>query len=135
MSNTTTTTANYQQQASDFAVKHNVKLIIKEPTYGKHFSYEKQSRYIFRCTLKRNGKSYSFDFGQSIASGYTKPTMYDVLTCLQKYDVGTFEDFCSEFGYDTDSRAAERTYKAVLKEFAGVEKLFSDVIEELQEIQ
>src|SRR5690606_35215363 len=27
----------------------------------------------------------------------TPPTAYDVLACLQKYDVGSFEDFCSGF--------------------------------------
>lgn len=66
----------------------------------------------------------------------TPPTAYDVLTCLQKYDVGSFEDFCSEFGYDTDSRSAKKTYKAVVKEFDNVCKLWSDEeIEQLQEIQ
>jgi hypothetical protein len=64
------------------------------------------------------------------------PSAYDVLTCLTKYDVGTFENFCSDFGYDTDSRTAERTYKAVLEEWQNVEKLFtSEQLEELQEIQ
>lgn len=64
------------------------------------------------------------------------PTAYDVLTCLQKYGVGTFEDFCSEFGYDEDSRTAEKTYKAVVKEYDNVCKIWTDEeIEELQEIQ
>jgi hypothetical protein len=64
------------------------------------------------------------------------PTAYDVLTCLQKNDVGTFEDFCSEFGFDTDSRRAETTYKAVVDEFKNLCALFSDSeIEQLQEIQ
>lgn len=64
-----------------------------------------------------------------------EPTFYDVLTSLQKYDVNTFENFCGDFGYDTDSRTAERTYKAVKKEFKAVERLFGDILEELQEIQ
>lgn len=65
----------------------------------------------------------------------THPTAYDVLACLQKYEVGSFEDFCGEFGYDLDSRTAKRTYKAVRKEFANVCKLWSDKeIEILQEI-
>ena len=64
------------------------------------------------------------------------PTSYDVLSCLQKYDVGTFEDFCSEFGYDTDSVKALKTYKAVQDEFKNVQALFNDYeIELLQEIQ
>lgn len=64
------------------------------------------------------------------------PTAYDVLFCLQKYEVGSFKDFCAEFGYDEDSRKAEKIYHAVQKEFAGVCKIWSDEeIEELQKIQ
>jgi len=125
----------YQQQAIDFAIKHGVTLKVGKPTYGKHFPDDKQSRYIFRCTLERNGVEYSFNFGQSLASGNTEPTMYDVLTCLEKYDHPTFEDFCGEFGYDTDSRSAEKTYDAVRTEYEAVVVLFGDVMDELREIQ
>jgi hypothetical protein len=126
----------YTAQANKFAQKHGVKLsFIGEPQYKKHFADDKTSRYVFRCRLTRARKSYTFDFGQSIQAGAEEPTMYDILTCLQKYDCGTFADFCGEFGYDEDSRNAERIYKAVCKEFTAVERLFSDVIEELQEIQ
>jgi len=65
----------------------------------------------------------------------TTPTNYGILSCLQKYEIGTFEDFCGEFGYSEDSRAAEKTYKAVCKEYDNVCKIWSDEeIEELQEI-
>ena len=66
----------------------------------------------------------------------TPPTAYDVLTCLQKYEIDTFEHFCDEFGYDTDSISAKKTYKACLKEYTNVCKIWSDEeIELLQEIQ
>lgn len=63
------------------------------------------------------------------------PSLYSVLACLTKYDPGTFEDFCGDFGYDTDSLSALRTFKAVTKEWKAVENVFGDVIDELQEIQ
>jgi hypothetical protein len=125
----------YTKQANIFAQKNGVKLsFIGEPQYKKHFADDKEYRYVFKCKLTRGRKSYTFNFGQSLKSGAEEPTMYDILACIQKYDCGTFEDFCSEFGYDTDSRNAERTYKAVCKEFAGVDRLFNDIIEELQDI-
>lgn len=63
------------------------------------------------------------------------PSAYDVLACLTKYDPGTFEDFCYEFGYDEDSRTAERIYFAVQKEYTQVSRLFtSEQMEELAEI-
>lgn len=64
------------------------------------------------------------------------PSEYDVLACLEKYDVGTFEDFCSEFGYDEDSRTAERIYIAVIKEYKDLTRIFTEEqMEELSEIQ
>ena len=64
------------------------------------------------------------------------PDSYSVLACLTKYDPGTFEDFCNEFGYDVDSISATKTYEAVGKEWAGMERLFSDEdLELLREIQ
>lgn len=126
---------NYKKQAIDFATKYGIKLqVIGEPEYKRYFSDDKEYRFVFKLRLTRNNKSYTFSFGQSIAAGSQEPDMYSILACLTKYDVGSFDDFCSEFGYDTDSRTAERTYKAVCKEFKAVDKLFSDIIEELAEI-
>ena len=59
-----------------------------------------------------------------------EPNLYDVLACLQKYDVGTFEDFCGEFGYNQESKIAEKTYNLVIKEFEAMQRLFSN--EELE---
>lgn len=61
------------------------------------------------------------------------PDLYSVLACLQKYDVGTFEDFCSDFGYEEDSRTAKKTYKAVVKEYDKICSLFNN--EELEILQ
>lgn len=64
-----------------------------------------------------------------------EPTAYDILACLEKYEVGTFEDFCDNFGYDLDSRSAKKTYKAVLKEYKNVCKIWNESeLEQLQEI-
>jgi hypothetical protein len=64
------------------------------------------------------------------------PTAYSVLSCLTKNNPGTFEDFCFEYGYDEDSKKADRTYNAVVQEYLSVTALFSDAeMEELMEIQ
>lgn len=112
----------------------------------------------------RSPKAFVFKFGQSVAASTngrekhletckkhhewkemcivsshrikpTKPTAYDVLACLTKYDPGTFENFCAEMGFDTDSRKAEKTYFAVQAEWDGVRRIFGDVLEKLAEIQ
>jgi hypothetical protein len=122
MNNTIST---YEQQAIDFANKYGVKLSIGEPSYKDYWN-DGTYRWVFPCSLKRGRNRYSFKFGQSIAEGSNNPTMYDVLACLTKYDPGTFEDFCGEFGYDTDSRKAYKTYKAVKREWENVAILFND---------
>lgn len=125
--------SNYEEMANAFAEKTGTKLTVLGCEYKPMWG-EKQCRYVFKCRLSRGRKQYTFEFGQSLYNGAKEPTMYDVLACLEKCDVGTFEDFCEEFGYDTDSRRAERTYKAVCKEYAAVERLFGDVMDELIEI-
>jgi hypothetical protein len=57
---------------------------------------------------------------------FAEPSAYDVLTCLKKHDVGSFEDFCGDFGYNLDSIRANKTYLAVKKEFEELQRLFYD---------
>lgn len=124
----------YIADAEQFLKDTGTKFEAEYLTHENYFDDDEQPRDIYKITLKRNGKRFSFKFGQSIANRGEEPRAYDVLACLTKNDPGTFEDFCGEFGYSTDSRKAEKTYKAVVKEFAGVQRLFGDVIERLAEI-
>lgn len=125
----------YNKQAADFL---NATATSFTATFKKHDFYflgDTERRDIYRITLKNKLHTYRFNFGQSIANTGITPRPYDVLSCLQKYEVGSFEDFCSDFGYDTDSRSAYKTYKAVMKEWKNVELLFTpEQIEQLQEI-
>jgi hypothetical protein len=127
---------NYEKQAADFMTKTGATMKVDYLKNDYHFDGDKETRDIYRITLKRAGRRYSFNFGTSLTDTKTNtaPTAYDVLACLTNYDPGDFANFCASYGYDEDSRKAEKIYKAVLKEWAGVERLFSDVIEELQEI-
>ena len=96
---------------------------------GKHFDQDDDTRDIYTVKIKRGKRSFTVEFGQSInksMNNRTKPTYYDIISCVQKHHVGSFEDFCSEFWYDTDSRRAERTYKAVCKEYDNMSRLFNE---------
>lgn len=171
----------YLKQANDFLTKTNTTFKCEFVKNDFYFAGDKEKRDIYKITLSRGGRKYSFNFGQSINDSgfyYTKgvrkieldraminnkylityiihrdhdflnngksdkihrpvePNSYDVLACLTKYDPMDFENFCSEFGYDTDSRSAKKTYKAVVKEFAMVQAIWNDEeIEQLSEIQ
>lgn len=124
----------YYNKGAYLVAEHlGLKMKVGDSEYRKYFPSDKEERYVFKITLKKGGKQYSFNFGQSIAEGSNEPTLYSVLTCLQKYEVGTFENFCGDFGYDNDSRTALKTYKAVVKEYDKVCSLFSN--EELEVLE
>jgi hypothetical protein len=127
----------YLKQAKDFLEKTNTKVNIRFKKFGKHFFDDKEARNIYRVTIRRDKRSFSLNFGDSIKNSMegTTPNEYDILACLTKHDVGSFENFCDEYGYDYGSRRAEKTYHAVCDEYDNVCKIWSDgEIEMLQEI-
>ena len=64
-----------------------------------------------------------------------RPTAYSILACLTKYDPGTLEDFCSDFGYDPDRKSTDKLYIDVMREYKNLERLFTEEqMEELREI-
>lgn len=140
----------YDEQAINFCEKTNT--VIKAEFIGRdipQWEEEKNLHNHFKITLQRGKRSYTFDFWDSIYNTEKSikeskdflfdkffPREYDILACMQKYDCGTFENFCAEFGYDTDSRKAEKIYNACVKEFTALQTLYNDEeIEEMQEIQ
>lgn len=83
--------------------------------------------------LKVINLSFLLDFCKEVKG--IPPTSYDVLACLTKSPVYDFADFCSEYGYNEDSRSAYKTYKAVKREWENIAILYSDEeITRLQEI-
>jgi len=131
---------NYQENAKNVLTEMGVKYSAKFIKHDYHFADDDNTRDIFRLTLSRGGKRFYVRFGQSLkdstGNGDYLPTEYDLLTCIQKYDVGSFRDFCGDFGYDEDSRKAYRTYLLVCAEYGKVINFFtSEELEQLQEIQ
>ena len=96
------------------------------------------SEYKCRFYNRNSKKSMTVHFFQSLRNSGIEPTSYDVLSCLQKYDVGSIDDFISEYGYEIysweDAKKVEKTYKAVQREYKGVCRVFADCLDELSEI-
>lgn len=138
----TTINSEYEQQAIDFLM--NTDTTMKITRVGKRTDggcVNKGSHHDYNITLTRNNKSWTFFFCDSVYNKQEKilPSAYDILACLQKYEVETdLIEFCNEFGYDLTSKKeidkARRIHKAVLKEYENVMRLFEDVISELSEI-
>lgn len=93
-----------------------------------------------KVTVSCNGKRTSFDFWGSLNDPQIKTDSENMfaLYCFLSDSISgkeSFEDFCSEFGYDEDSRSAERTHRACEKSCDKAERLFSDLYELINEIQ
>jgi hypothetical protein len=66
----------------------------------------------------------------------TEPSDYSVLTAIERITPETFEEFCGEYGFDTDSRAALDTFLKVQEQAAAIARLFTpDELERLAEMQ
>ena len=64
------------------------------------------------------------------------PNEYDVLACLSPLYEDNFEDFCSSFGYDSDSITALKTFEACKEQDRNIRKLWDRLeIEKLEAIQ
>jgi len=141
----------YDRQASGFLRTTGATIEKKYLKTGKHFADDTQDRDIYSIIIRRGNDAMQFDFGQSIQSTQERaeamrkampfypqafaPSNYDILACLQKTDPGTLHDFCLDYGYDEDSKKAEKIYDAVVKEYKGLCRLFSDKeLEAMQEI-
>lgn len=178
-----TTETEYNKQANEFLTKTGTEYKAEFLKFDKHFEDDKEERLIFKITLTRGTRKYSFNFGASLNDTekafkmlhgktlygddwrgnlqypakrlrdeevlraliplITKhkdkiklPSAYSVLACLTKYNPYDFNDFCMQYGYDNDSKKAEKTYNAVKEEWQNVQALWSDKeIEQLQDIQ
>ncbi len=132
----------YEKQAVNFLKRNNIRFSVLRTTVETcEWDNKSHYRHYVRFYNRNTKKSMSVRFFSSLQDFWDmneKCTAYDVLACIQKYDVGTIDDFVSEFGYSfntwEDVRKAEKTYRAVVHEYKGVERVFGDCLEELREI-
>ena len=83
----------------------------------------------------KNQIDYCFIFSIDKIHYPVAPTAYDILSGLG-YEYESFEDFCNEFGYDTDSRSAERIYNDCNEQYLQLCSLYNEEeMEMLREIQ
>lgn len=128
----------YVKQAKEFLASCNATMKI---TYlGKDINKmwnESSYRNTYRATIKTPLGSMWVKFWDSInhTQKGIEPTEYDILACLQTYDVGSLEDFISEFGYDPELHNTKKIYNAVCDEYKKVCRCFTEEqIEAMSEI-
>lgn len=132
----------YTLQAEEFLKKNNIRFSYKEPE-SKICDWDNKTHFMFKCRFvnRNTNKSMTVNFFSSLNDYWNdveEIEAYDVLECLTKYDVGSIDDFVSEFGYEVNSwedvKKIQKTYKSVVREWKNVQRVFGDCLEELQEI-
>lgn len=123
------TATDYDREARNTLAKCGGKIRIHlSDTKSAPWDDKGEFRHHYRVTLRGPGGSYTFDFWGSIQDAMdgkqAKP--YDVLACLEWYASEDYQDFCSEFGYETDSRKAYQTWKACTAQRRSLERIFPD---------
>lgn len=91
------------------------------------------------CTIEYKGKSMTVPFYKGSGHHGAKPELEEVLNCLfsDAYSVintNDFEDWANDFGYDTDSRQAEKIYKQCVKIGNQLTDLFGSDFETINEL-
>ncbi len=115
------------------SIAHSGEWLAKDPNPVRNKSKTFENRTEADAYMSKMGGGWS---NRAVKNPNKKaPTAYDMLACLTKSDPGTFDDFCSEFGYSNDSISAKETWQAVREEWGDVRSFFSrDELEEAQEI-
>jgi hypothetical protein len=143
----------YEQNALDFLAKHGIAFratltkVQKAPAWAKDGEAHGLHYWITLSRKVRPGgvnpvhvSPLSFDFWDSVSAKEKGETLsaYDVLAGISG-DVHcpeTFADFCWDYGYEEDSRAAHATFKRCAAFGKRLRAFFTDAeIEGLSEIQ
>jgi hypothetical protein len=80
----------------------------------------------WKVTLRYQGRRYTLDYRMGTAHT-SEPDVADVVYCVcsdARSGDYSFEEFCSELGYDSDSRKAEATWKACRRAGVNARRLF-----------
>lgn len=108
-------------------------------TYGAKLDWDKQSEWQqqangYSVQLRYKGRQLTVDYwmGQALtrepdAASVLSSLLLDASACDQ-----SFEEWCGEFGYDTDSRTAESTYQQCVKIGNKLQAFLGDDYEEFR---
>lgn len=126
---------NAQQKTIPEFIKENNISITSESIAENPNSKDWVDANHYKVKLKNGSKTMTIYFSQGLGITH-EPDVPSVLNCLASdstCESYTFNEFCDEFGYDSDSIKANETYKACLKnskklkKFLGVK--FNDLLE------
>lgn len=115
-----------------FAKKHKITLAYDYTDHNPNMPEFDGDHY--KVTLKRGRKRMTLTYSKGYGHTGEPPAVDEVLCCLAQdvgYEGESFEDFCSNFGYDPDSRKASRIFEACNRQTQKLRNFLGDTFEEL----
>lgn len=113
----------------------------------ENFESDKEKRDTYEIIVARNGKTITFRYVDSLKNtmlyriancevsyqaakelkAARESALYSILTWIRSdfYCPDTFEDFCSEFGYGTDSIKAEKLFRNCREQSKKLQSIFT----------
>lgn len=121
------------QTVARFIEKHNITAKVRRVDTNPNMDADAEwmrSASHWRVTFSFQKRRMTVPY--SMGSAHTQPpTAKEVLDCLADDSAGlenraSFEEWREDYGYDTDSRKAERIYNTVVKQSERLHKLLGD---------
>jgi hypothetical protein len=114
-----------------FAKNHNIRMSCTMVDGNPNMDSDTRMDH-YKCTIKRPGKQITLYYSMGIAL-CREPGLADVLETLAMDASGIehgpdFEEWAQEYGYDADSRSAERIYRAVERQYQQVKRFLGDTL-------
>ena len=116
-----------------FVAAHGITATVRQGVSNPHMDDSPYMTRHFRVVLRRDGRQMTVAYSQG--SAFTEePTAEDVLSCLCQDAAGlennpAFEVWAPEYGFDADSRKAERIFREVERQAARLKVLLGEEYE------
>ena len=132
----------YEKQAQDFLDKCNARMTVTLVCRMKNDKWLDQvSRNRYEVTLSTPKGIMVFPFWDSVINTQhnLRPSKCSILACLEKYDVGSIDDFFNEFCWEITSGSDVirflDTYNETVKQYKDLCRIFTpEQMEMLREI-
>ena len=114
-----------------------VSVVLRRAASNPNMTDMEPGSHHYKATLRYRGRQLTVPF--STGSGWTEePTAKDVLDCLVSDTIGyesagDFGEWCDEYGYNSDSRKALRTFRTVARLAAKVRAFLGDDFDAIAE--
>ena len=122
---------------AQFVAVHKITMDVSRADANPHMD-DSENMDHWRVTLRMDGRRMTTYFSKGIGHHGKAPDAAEVLECLAM-DGGTvgvsFEDWCADYGYDTDSRKDHRPYQVCKRQNERLAKFMGGQLDALMQVE